>query len=93
MYSLQKISRQCFTKCIKSKLLRQTKSKDPCAVNSRVNFRYLDTPEKLEKMTNLSRLVRVNDKQVVDLKKKFDTVVEGSTIRVDDAIFAVDNEI
>ena len=51
-----------------------------------MNFRYLDTPEKLERMRNLSKLVRVKDKQVVDLKKKLDTVVEGSTIRVDDAM-------
>lgn len=37
-------------------------------------------------MKNLSKLVRVKDKQVVDLKKKLDTIVEANTIRVDDAM-------
>ena len=69
-----------------SQLLRQKKSEDACAVNSHVNFRYLNTPEKLERMRNLSKLVRVKDKQVVDLKKKLGTAVEASTIRVDDTM-------
>lgn len=51
-----------------------------------MNFRYLDTPEKLERMRNLSKILRVKDKQVMDLKKKLDTVINGSTIRVDDAM-------
>ena len=50
-----------------------------------MNFWYLDTPEKLERMRNLSKLVRVKDKQVVDLKK-LDIIVEGSIVRVDDAM-------
>jgi len=69
-----------------SHMLRQTKIEDPCAANSHVNFRYLDTPEKLERIRNLSKLVHVKDKQVMDLRKKLDTIVEANTIRVDDTM-------
>ena len=66
-------------------LSRQKKEDDPCAANSHVNFRYLNTPEKLQHMRNLAQLVRAKDKIISDLQKKVDSVLRADSVMVDES--------
>ena len=68
-----------------SNFLKQTnKADDVCVASSHTNFRYLNTPEKLECLRNLSSLICVKDKQLTDYKKKLDRIIETNGIRVDE---------
>ena len=62
---------------------RQEKEVDPCAASSHVNFRYLNTPEKLQRMRNLAQVVHSKDKVIADLRKKVDSVMKAEGVMVD----------
>ena len=66
-------------------LSRQKKEDDPCAANNHVNFRYLNTPEKLQHMRNLAQLVRAKDKIISDLQKTVDSVLRADSVMVDES--------
>ena len=60
------------------------KTDDVCAASSHANFRYLNTPEKLERLRNLSRLIHTKDQQLADCKKKLNRIIEANGIGVDE---------
>ena len=62
---------------------RQEKEVDPCTASSHVNFRYLNTPEKLQRMRNLAQVVHSKDKVIADLRKKVDSVMKAEGVMVD----------
>ena len=66
-------------------LSRQEKDVDPCATSSHVNFRYLNTPEKLQRMRNLAQLIRAKDKTISDLRKKIDSILKADSVIVDES--------
>ena len=57
-----------------------------CAASSHTNFRYLNTPEKVEHLRSLSRLIHVKEQQVADSKKKLNRMIEANGIRVDESM-------
>ena len=59
---------------------------DVCAASSHTNFRYLNTPEKVERLRSLSRLIHVKEQQVADSKKKLNRMIEANGIRVDESM-------
>lgn len=59
---------------------------DVCAASSHTNFRFLNTPEKVERLMNLSRLIHAKDQQVADSKKKLNRMIEANGIRVDESM-------
>ena len=62
---------------------RQEKEVDQCAASSHVNFRFLNTPEKLQRMKNLAQVVHAKDKVIADLRKKADLVMKADSVTVD----------
>ena len=69
------------------RLLKQeqqgTKSCDP---SSHTNYRYLSTPEKLERIKNLHEVVHSKERQIQALHKKIDQVIQEEGIKVDSAL-------
>ena len=43
-----------------------------CATDSHMNFRYLDTPEKFERMRNLHKHVHSQQKKIAQLQQTLD---------------------
>ena len=62
---------------------RQEKKVDPCTASSHVNFRYLNTPEKLLRMRNLAQVVHAKGKVIADLKKKVNSIMKAESVMVD----------
>ena len=48
-----------------------------CATDSHTNFRYLDTPEKFERMRNLHKLVRSQQKRIAQLQHTLDRYIKS----------------
>lgn len=67
-------------------LKRSDRIDDVCAASSHTNFRYLNTPEKVERLRSLSRLIHVKDQQVADSKKKLNRMIEANGISVDESM-------
>ena len=57
---------------------------DRCATDSHTNFRYLDTPEKFERMRNLHKLVRSQQKKIAQLQQTLDRYIQTDGVKVDD---------
>ena len=57
-----------------------------CAAGSHTNFRYLNTPEKVECLRSLSRLIHAKDQQIADSKKKLNRMIEANGISVDESM-------
>ena len=55
-----------------------------CATDSHTNFRYLDTPEKFERMRNLHKLVRSQQKRITQLQHTLDRYIQTDGVKVDD---------
>ena len=49
-----------------------------------MNFRYLDTPEKFERMRNLHKLVRSQQKKIAQLQQTLDRYILTDGVKVDD---------
>ena len=62
---------------------RQEKEVDPCTASSHVNFRYLNTPEKLLRMKNLAQVVHAKGKVIADLRKKVNSLMKADSVIVD----------
>ena len=52
--------------------------------DSHTNFRYLDTPEKLERMRNLHKLVCSQQKKIAQLQQTLDRYIQTDGVKVDD---------
>ena len=71
---------------IMAKNLSSSKSDhDRCATDSHMNFRYLDTPEKLERMRNLHKLVHLQQKKIAQLQQTLDRYILTDGVKVDDS--------
>ena len=55
-----------------------------CATDSHTNFRYLDTPEKFERMRNLHKLVCSQKKKIIQLQCTLDRYIQMHRVKVDD---------
>ena len=62
---------------------RTTTSCDP---SSHTNYRYLSTPEKVERLKNLHDVVRSKERQIQYLKRKVDDIVQAEGIKVDEGL-------
>ena len=62
---------------------RQEKEVDPYVASSHVNFRYLNTPEKLQRMRNLAQVIHSKDNVIADLRKKVDSIMKAEGVIVD----------
>ena len=62
---------------------QQQQSHSATEACSHVNFRYLATPEKIQRLTNLHKQLRNKDRQLVHLKSKLDKMIEDSGVQVD----------
>jgi len=62
---------------------RQEKEVDPCTASSHVNFRYLNTPEKLLRMRNLAQVVYAKGKVIANLRKKVNSLMKADSMIVD----------
>ena len=49
-----------------------------------MNFRYLDMPEKLERMRNLHKLVHSQQKKIAQLQQTLDRYIQMDGVKVDD---------
>ena len=57
---------------------------DRCVTDSHTNFRCLDTPEKLERMRNLHKLVHSQQKKIEQLQQTLDRYIQTDGVKVDD---------
>ena len=57
---------------------------DRCVTDSHTNFRYLDTPEKFERMRNLHKLVHSQQKKIAQLQQTLDRYIQTDGVKVDD---------
>ena len=55
-----------------------------CVTDSHTNFRYLDTPEKFERMRNLHKLVHSQQKKIAQLQQTLDRYILMDGVKVDD---------
>ena len=53
-------------------------------LRSWLNFRYLDTTEKLERMRNLHKLVHSQQKEIAQLQQTLDRCIQTDGVKVDD---------
>ena len=80
---------QCtkFRKKLQTYLSRQGSTAsmtDSTAPDSHVNFRYLSSPEKVQRLQRLHRLQRSTQLQLEKLKKKLASVIEKGSVEVDE---------
>jgi len=84
--------RCCFCKKYRDNVLRSSLSQwhkqqnqGCCATDtsSHVNFRYLATPEKIQRLTNLHKQLRNKDRHLAHLKSKLDKMIEDNGVKVD----------
>ena len=57
---------------------------DRCATDSHMNFRYLDMPEKFERMRNLHKLVHSQQKKIAQLQQTLDRYIQTDGVKVND---------
>ena len=57
---------------------------DRCATDSHIKFRYLNTPEKFERMRNLHKLVHSQQKKIAQLQQTLDRYIQTDGVKVDD---------
>ena len=82
-----KAYRENMLRCALNRLLKQIENdRSVTEANSHANFCYLNTPEKMERLRNLSRLVRTKEKEIQDLRSRLVKVTAANGIRVDDGV-------
>lgn len=70
-----------------NRLLKQDQQRtQSCDPSSHTNYRYLSTPEKIERMKNLHEVVRSKERLIQTLRKKIDHVIQEEGIEVDEAM-------
>ena len=69
-----------------SRLLKlgDTQQKARCTADSHVNYRYLSTPEKVERMHKLHSAVRVSKRKISDLQERLDRAIQKDGVRLDE---------
>ena len=73
--------------CALSRLLKQKENEISITkASSHVNFRYLNTPEKTERLQNLSRLLRVKEREIQALRIRLVKVTTANGITVSEGI-------
>ena len=55
-----------------------------CTIDSHVNYRYINTPEKVERMHKLHGAVRVSKRKISDLQKQLDRAIKKDGVRLDE---------
>jgi len=69
-----------------NRLLKQSDENSATVANSHVNFRFLNTPEKMGRLQNLSRLVCCKEKQIQDLRNRLSKATTCCGIRVGEEV-------
>ena len=64
--------------------LGETQQRARCTTDSHVNYRYLSTPEKVERMHKLHSVVRVSKRKISDLQEKLDRAIHKDGVRLDE---------
>ena len=66
-----------------NRILKQSDNeRDVTETSSHANFRYLNTPEKIGRLKNLSKLVRSQEKHIQDLRNRLAKATEVNGVRV-----------
>ena len=70
-----------------NRLLKQSDNeKSVTEYNSHANFHYLNTPEKMESLKNLSKMVRIKDKETQALRCRLGKIVTANGVIVNDGV-------
>ena len=70
-----------------SRMLKQQEDDGKlCATNSHVNYRYLNTPEKMERMQNLHTMIRLNIKRIYQLQNQLDKIIKVDGVQIDETL-------
>ena len=70
-------------RCALNRVLKQSDNEiSVIETSSHANFRYLNTPEKMDRLKNLSKLVRSKEKQIQDLHNRLAKTTETNGVRV-----------
>ena len=69
-----------------NRLLKQSDENSVTETNSHVNFCFLTTPEKMDRLQNLSKLVRCKEKQIQDLRKRLSKVTTCCGVKVGEEV-------
>ena len=86
MFCLQDL-RENVLRCSLSRLLKQKENENSITeASSHVNFHYLNTPEKTERLQNLSRLLRVKEREIKALRVRLVKVTTANGITVSEGI-------
>ena len=56
-----------------------------CDVYSHTNYRYLTTPEKIQRMHNMHNSIRLSKRKISDLQGRLDRLIQVDGIKVDEA--------
>ena len=81
---------RAYRRVLQSASSHLTKVQDPeyftsrCDPDSHVNYRYLDTPEKFERLRNMHRLVRKQGRQLTQLQKSLNKHIKADGVALDD---------
>ena len=69
-----------------SRLLKQGDKQQQarCSIDSHVNYRYLTTPEKVDRMHRLHNAVRVSKRKISDLQGQLDKAIKIDGVRLDE---------
>lgn len=74
-------------RCSLSRLLKQKENENSTTeASSHVNFRYLNTPEKTERLQNLSRLLHVKEREIQALRVRLVKITAANGITVSEGI-------
>jgi len=57
-----------------------------CDPDSHVNYRYLDTPQKFERLRNMHKLLRKQERQLTQLQKSLTKHIKADGVALDDDI-------
>ena len=72
------------------RLLKQDQQKTKsCEPFSHTNYRYLSTPEKMERMKNLHEVVCCKERQIQSLCKKIDHAIQEEGVVLDGACIVI----
>ena len=58
---------------------------DRCNVQSHTNYRYLTTPEKVQRMHNMHESIRISKRKISALQGRLDRLIEVNGVNVDES--------
>ena len=78
--------RDSVLRSILSRLLKQQDEQqvDRCSISSSVNYRYLSTPEKIERMHNLHNALRLSKCKISNLQGRLDRIIQTDGVKLDE---------